>query len=116
MLQLIAMIAVGGIFFAGGLYGMGKENAGLALAAPFIVALAVVFARAQMGFFTGVKVVKRFTVRDLRTLLDSSDEEAIVYIANPDIAPVSGLFTCKLDGGPAIVLERDSQKETSIGI
>lgn len=112
MIQVIVMALVSLIFFAGGAWQAGHLAFAFSVGAPAIILLAFAFARAQMGLYSGRRSVDTLTVASLRQQISLLPEDMTVYLANPDIAPAIALFTCRMDGTPALVLER-AGKETA---
>lgn len=104
---LVSLFVVA-LVFAGGLIQAGYLGAGFGIITPVVILAGIVFARLQAGWFSGVVTATPLTLGQFKQLTHTFSDDVQFYIANPDLAPASGLFTCKLDGRQAIVIERET--------
>jgi len=95
------------VFFGGGWFMFHPVYGGIT-AAFGVMGLGATFAalKAGMGVF-GVQLGEGgITVGQLKQVLETAKPDTLLYVANPSMAPVGGMFECRYADKRVLVLER----------
>ena len=117
MVALLGAFACMLVALGSGLAASGHVALGVALAGLGSIGLGTMFAALQSAATPhyGIDSSDGLTVRQLKAFLADTTwvtDDTKVYVGNNGMNVAGGIFTCLLDGGKAIVLERRVEQET----
>lgn len=112
MIALLGAFFTAIVFFGGGWF-MFHPVHGMITAAFGIIGLGVTFAalRSGLGVF-GIQLGEGgITVGQLKIALEPMAADTLLYVANPSMAPVGGMFECRYGDKRVLVLEKLAEGE-----
>lgn len=121
MTHILGALCTGIAVMGGGLVGSDHVALGFTLIAVGSGGLGLLFAHAQNSIVARAYRGTDLTVRRLDDYLEydvsktrSWDDvfDMPIYLATPELMPAGGLFTCRIDGREALVVERGVTDET----
>jgi hypothetical protein len=110
MTALLGAFFTAFVFFGGGWF-MFQPIHGLITASLGTIGLGVTFAalKSGLGVF-GIQLGEGgITVGQLKVALESAKPDTLLYVANPSMAPVGGMFECRYGDKHILVFERMSE-------
>lgn len=116
MIQLIGVCCVVAVFYGGANIDAGNYAWGFGLTAIGSIGLGTVVAAIQSSTRGDrFEVREGMNVRQLKLFIDSSPtvtDETKVYIGDTGLHPAAMCFSCILDGGRTLVIERKAEAGT----
>lgn len=111
MIALLAALAIGAVFVGGGVFERGDVPFGLGITALGGMTLGALFASIQSAGHRMSHFDTRdgLTVTQLRAFLAATPwvtGDTKVYVGDQGLNMASSVFSCILDGGKALVIER----------